>query len=149
MIKFTRFKFFSEQMGGVAVEFVLLLPIMLMLFVMIADFGSYLLKKQSLTSITRGVVTVVSNTPNFTINQPALLSMAQNSLGPSATNIVLNVNTVCSCSSTPTSCATNCSGGPSRMEVQATLSYDHSLMFPYPGLGQTVRISDTLVFRIR
>ncbi len=70
-------KFIDNQSGGVTVEFVLLLPIIFMLFVMIADFGSYLLKRQNLSSVTRGVITVVSNTPNFAINQPALLTMAQ------------------------------------------------------------------------
>jgi len=64
--------FFRQQTGGVTVEFVLLVPILFMLLVMIMDFGSYLLKKQGLSSTTRGIITVVSSTPNFAINQPAL-----------------------------------------------------------------------------
>lgn len=142
-------KFFKQESGGVAVEFVLLVPLILMVLVLIADFGSYLLKKQSLSSVTRGIITVVSNSPNFSINQPALLSMAQNSLGPSATNVVLNVTSTCSCNGAQTNCANTCNGSPSRMEVQANLSYDHTLMFPYPGLGQTLQISDNLIFRVR
>jgi Flp pilus assembly protein TadG len=146
--KITR-NFLKLQNGGIAVEFVLLVPLILMVLVLIGDFGSYLLKKQSLSSVTRSVITVVSNSPNFAINQPALLSMAQNSLGPSATNVVLNVTSTCSCNGAQTNCANTCNGNPSRMEVQANLSYDHALMFPYPGLGQTLQISDNLVFRIR
>ena len=146
--KITR-NFLKLQNGGIAVEFVLLVPLILMVLVLIGDFGSYLLKKQSLSSVTRSVITVVSNSPNFAINQPALLSMAQNSLGPSATNVVLNVTSTCSCNGAQTNCANNCNGSPSRMEVQANLSYDHTLMFPYPGLGQTLQIRDNLVFRVR
>jgi Flp pilus assembly protein TadG len=142
-------KLIDNQSGGVTVEFVLLLPIIFMLFVMIADFGSYLLKRQNLSSVTRGVITVVSNTPNFAINQPALLTMAQNALGPNASNIALSVNSVCSCNTAPTGCNMDCNGAPSRMQIQATISYDHTLMFPYPGINQTVSISDTLAFRVR
>ncbi len=38
--------FLKKQNGGIAVEFVLLVPLILMVLVLIADFGSYLLKKQ-------------------------------------------------------------------------------------------------------
>ena len=141
--------FFRQQTGGVSVEFVLLVPILFMLLVMIMDFGSYLLKKQGLSSTTRGIITVVSSTPNFAINQPALLNMAQNSLGPDATNVVLNVSAKCSCNTVPVSCTSTCSGKPSRMEISADLSFDHNLIFPYPGLGETLRVSDRLDFRVR
>jgi hypothetical protein len=142
-------KFLSKQNGAITVEFVLLVPFMFMLLIIMFDFGSYLLKKQGLSSTTRGIITVVSNTPNFAIDQPALLSMAQSSLGPHATNIVLNVNTQCTCNTVPTSCANNCGAAPSRMEINADISYDHSLLFPYPGIGQTVTVSDSLAFRVR
>ena len=142
-------KFFKNHNGAITVEFILLVPFMLMLLMMMLDFGSYLLKKQGLSSTTRGIITIVSNTPNFAIDQPALLSMAQTSLGPDATNIVLNVSTQCTCNTVPTSCTSNCGAAPSRMEVRADISYDHNPIFPYPGIGQTVTVSDSLAFRVR
>jgi len=142
-------KFLNNQNGAITVEFILLVPFMLMLLMMMFDFGSYLLKKQGLSSTTRGIITVVSNTPNFAVDQPALLSMAQTSLGPHATNIVLNVIVQCTCNTVPTSCTNRCGAAPSRMEIRADISYDHSLIFPYPGIGPTVTVSDSLAFRVR
>jgi hypothetical protein len=142
-------EFFKQQKGAITVEFILLVPFMMMLLLMMLDFGSFLLRKQGLSSTTRSIITIVSNTPNFAIDHPALLSMAQTSLGPDATNLVLNVSTKCTCNTVPTSCTTNCGAAPSRMEVNADISYDHTLIFPYPGIGQTVRVSDSLAFRLR
>ena len=148
-VKVPKYQFLRDKSGGVTVEFVLLLPIVLMVFLVIVDFGSFLLKKQNLSSITRGIVTIISNSPDFTADQAQLLVYAQNSLGPGAENVSLTVNQICSCNNAAVSCVSDCSGISPKMIVEATLSYDHTLLFPYPGLDGTVQISDTLEFRVR
>jgi hypothetical protein len=143
-------KFAKTQMGGLTVEFVLLVPLVMMLFVASIDFGTYFLKKQNLSSITRGTITIVTNTPGFTIDNQALLAFAQNSLGSSAQNVRAVVNKSCSCNGgIPISCTNTCNGLPPTMFINATLSYDHPLLFPYPGLGSTASVTNSLEFRVQ
>ena len=142
--------FLKDQAGALTVEFVLLVPIVLMLFVASIDFGTYFLKKQNLSSITRGTITIVSNTPGFVIDNQALLAFAQQSLGPSAQNVNVSVNKSCSCNGgTAVSCTNTCNGAPPAMFINATLSYDHALLFPYPGLGDAASVTDSLEFRVQ
>jgi Flp pilus assembly protein TadG len=143
-------KFLQQNVGGVAVEFVLLAPIVMMLFIVSIDFGSYLLKKQNLSSITRGAITIVANTPGFAVDQTTLNTYARSSLGTSARNIRVSVDIECRCNQVSgASCAVNCNGAPPATFLRATMSYDHNLLFPYPGLGSTVSISDTMDFRVQ
>ena len=142
--------FISLQSGGLTVEFVLLVPLVMMLFVASIDFGSYFLKKQNLSSITRDTITIVTNTPGFVINNQALLTFAQNSLGQSAQNVTVTVNKSCSCNgATGVSCTNTCNGLPPAIFINATLSYDHTLLFPYPGLGNTASVTSNLEFRVQ
>lgn len=142
--------FLQNNIGSLTVEFVLLVPLIMMLFVASIDFGTYFLKKQSLSSITRGAVTIVTNTPGFTIDNSALLTYAQQSLGTSAQNIAITVSQNCSCNGAPgVSCTTPCNGSPPKMFINASLSYDHTLLFPYPGLGSTIPVTDSLEFRVQ
>lgn len=142
-------RFFFGNAAGIAVEFILILPLILILLVAVLDFGSYFLKKQNLASINRGIVTIVSNSTNFSIDQAALINYAQASLGQSAQNISLSVNQECRCLDAVTSCQTNCEGKPPVLFIVSDLSYSHPLFFPYPGVGRSLPVSNSLAFRVR
>ena len=141
--------FYYETSGGIAVEFILILPLILFLIIAVADFGSHILKKQNLASVNRGIVTIVSNTPDFTVDQGRLINYARNALGPSAINLSLTVNKECRCASAITSCQINCAGQTSAMFIISNISYDYPLLFPYPGIEQNLRLSNILSFRVK
>jgi hypothetical protein len=135
--------------AGIAVEFVLILPLVLILLVAALDFGSYFLKKQNLASINRGIITIVSNSTSFSIDQATLLNYAQNSLGQSVQNIALSVNQECRCLDAVTGCQTNCEGKPPALFIVSNLSYSHPLLFSYPGVGRSLPVANSLAFRTR
>lgn len=142
-------KFFPDETGSAMVEFVLLLPVILMVFLVVIDFGTYMLERQNLSSVTRGVVTIVTNTEDFAIDTQVLTNYAQTALGGQPLNFELDVNKICSCDNVVGSCELECGGNPSKMLIEATLSYDHTLLFPYPGIDESLPISDTVTFRVR
>ena len=139
------FQCLKNTRGVAAVEFALLVPILLALFMGLASYGLAMFEKMELTSAARaGAQVALIDTSDIAAIQEAVVAATNNS---DITTADVTVTESCQCSDgTPPSggCGTSCGdGGTNRYFYTITATEDYTLLlFP-----TTITLTGTAIFR--
>jgi Flp pilus assembly protein TadG len=122
--------------GGNVVEFALLLPWMLFLFVGAYDWGFYAHALISTENATRVAALYGSIAPSGTVywGNACALVRGELSISPNVVNLSTCVNGTSVSSSTPVGVSVSCTTLDSIAAVQVTVAYQTLQLIPIPGL---------------
>jgi Flp pilus assembly protein TadG len=137
------------ERGGALVEFALCLPMMMIAFAGIIDYGLYIQRAMQVTQAASAGATygvIVGNQGNLTGMQTAAQNAASGLSGFSAT--ATNVYT-CSPGGTPVTSLTTCSGyGTPIKYVQVQANASFQPLVPMVGLPSPVTLQRKVLFRV-
>jgi Flp pilus assembly protein TadG len=141
-----------RQSGAASVELALLMPLLVLMFLGVADFGRAFYWVITLAHAARAGAQFgaqgTTNAANATGIRQAALDEAQNigSIDVSSARICeCDDGTVVDCATTP-SCG---SYGVPRVFVRVTTSTEFRTVVPYPGVPDTVSLSRTAILRLQ
>lgn len=139
----TRLHPIRDERGNVAVEFALVLPFFLLLLMGLVDYGLAAREKSRLESAARAGLQAVLTAPEDT---SGALAAAEAVAGDAE----IDVATACLCADgTEVACSDTCTVGNRRQVVTVSVSTDHSLLVPWPGLDDPLPLSATARVRVR
>ncbi len=133
--------------GGVAVEFALLMPLMLVLFLALYDFGMAAYENMSLTNAARvaGQYGVMNPLDSAGITAVATQSQTTWNAPPAVSSSIF-----CQCpDGTSVDCSGACAAGPTNHFLRVLVQEPYQLLIPYPGLSGSMNLAGEAVFRLR
>jgi hypothetical protein len=135
--------------GAAAVEFVLILPIILALIVPCIDFASVVLEKQNISSIINSSLGIVSAAEGRDINDEEIVAEIRNKFSENGRELLISLERQCVCLNEGIECQGECLNGTKSKVLELTIAYNVDLMFPYPGIGDSYRIEKNITYRLK
>jgi Flp pilus assembly protein TadG len=135
--------------GTVALEFALLLPVLVLLLVGVTDYGMAVYLRTSLESAARVALQYAIRNPADTtgITNAAVQAAKLDTAG-----ITVVPSQLCGCPETPTvtaACPVTCAGSKDRGFSSVTVTATFTPILPYPGIPSTIPMSGTAIMRTR
>lgn len=137
-----------NEKGGVALEFALIAPVLLVMLLGIVDFGQLVLMKTKLSSATRAGVQYAITVDT---NEAIIEDIVENSTSfEDADNLSVTVDPFCECSDgTAVLCDGSCASGNVREYVTVSATYDLPLLFSYPGVTSPFPVTSFATLRMK
>lgn len=138
----------ANRDGNVAVEFALVLPMLILIFAGVVDFGRAVYDRMALETAARGAVQYARQNPaDATGIQLAALSAG----GLPATATVDALQVFCECpDGSSIGCGTVCaSGEPLLRFLSVTVREDFETLFPYPGVPSPLALAGSATIRVQ
>ncbi|HYH38550.1 MAG TPA: TadE/TadG family type IV pilus assembly protein [Azospirillum sp.] len=144
----TLWRLARDRGGNVAVEFALLMPLLVIILTGLVDFGRATYERMALETAARSAVQYARQNPNDTAG---ITAAALNSGGLDATATVEIPAPFCECpDGTSIGCSTVCpSGDPILRFLSVTVRHDFEPFFPYPGLPSPLALAGSAVIRVQ
>lgn len=135
----------ADDAGNMAVEFALVLPIFLTLFMGMVDYGSAALAKSRMEAAARaGMQAVLKDKEDLEGALAAATVVANDE------DMDIDVVSACRCSDGgEVECTDTCPVGDPREEVTITVSRDYTLLVPWPGFDDPLALSATARVRVQ
>ncbi|GAM58312.1 hypothetical protein JCM19231_3162 [Vibrio ishigakensis] len=144
----------TNQTGFAAVETVIVTPILILLFVIIVDFGRVMYYSISTASAARNAAAMGSRGATYATDTTLLTNLAQEDdfITDADSPISVTANSVCVCASPDNSnydCAlkSSCSDG-FEMYVDVTVTRQFSTIIDYPTIPSPLTLSETATLRV-
>ncbi len=119
-----------DERGVSAVEFALIVPVMLVMFLSISDYAVAVYHKIELASATRAGAQYALVDSSTTLDTASILSVVQNSTLLDPANLTVTVNETCSCSNgSSVSCTGTCTTGSVQHFANIAASYTNAWFF--------------------
>jgi Flp pilus assembly protein TadG len=142
-------RFLRQSLGGAALEFGAVIPLLLLLGVGAVDFGRAFLTGVGVASAARAGAQYGSQSITTSADTAGMRTMAESDAG-NIGSIAVTTSRFCKCpdGSTP-SCSGTCPGAYPLPEVfvKVGVTKSVSMIIRYPGLRQTLTFRDSSIFR--
>jgi hypothetical protein len=138
----------GDRGGNVAVEFALLLPLLIVILTGLIDFGRATYERMALETAARSAVQYARQNPNDTAG---ITAAALNAGGLAATAEVEVPAPFCECpTGASIACGTVCPNGDALLRfLSVTVRHDFEPLFPYPGLPSPLALAGSAVIRVQ
>lgn len=137
--------------GAIAIEFAVILPVLLLLGIGIFELGSIAVEQNTIESAAKAGVQY--GTQDFTTanDSAGMVQAALNDIGTTSEQINVSARQYCSCPNDgELPCTDLCKDGSySPMYVQVSVQTTKDLLFHYPGFPDSISLSATSEMRIR
>lgn len=136
--------------GAAAVEFALIVPLLLTFSLGIAEFGLMVNQKMRLESAARAGAQAAFNSYDlYSVDNSSVSQAVQLASGLDASQITISVATSCGCADGSTAvCGVSCADGSVQREyVTVTVNRAYQTLFDYPGLGSQIPLSAQATLR--
>ncbi len=129
----------ANRQGVAAVEFALVAPVLILLFVGLADFGLATAEKMRLIDSARAGAQYAASNPTDTAGTTAAVKNATSGLTGTGLSVALTQSCGCNDGSTVT-CGSGCASGSEWTYVTVAVSENYPLLinFPWPGVSNGV-----------
>lgn len=133
--------------GTAAVEFALLMPVVLLLIVGLYDFGMATYTAMSLAGAARAAGQYALQNPTDTAG---IQQAADNASQLPTNGLTVTSGEVCQCpDGTTVSCTGVCPAGTIQVYVQVKAQQPFRMLISYPGLNNPMTLSGQAIFRLR
>ncbi|MEE8168956.1 MAG: TadE/TadG family type IV pilus assembly protein [Phycisphaerae bacterium] len=136
--------------GAVALEFALLIPVLLIMLLGAIDFGMVINEKMKLASAARsGVQFAVQNTANAQ-DAAAIQLAVTNASGLDPADFTITSLQFCECAEgAVVACDGSCAIGTPRVAVTVTVQENFQTLFTYPGIANPYPLSEQTTMRVQ
>jgi Flp pilus assembly protein TadG len=137
--------------GAVSVEFALVAPVLGLMVMAAADFGTVMYEKQRISNAARaGAQYAALNTTNAQ-NDAGIQAAVANSAQRDADEFTITTNYYCQCfDGSDSGCNDTCEGNDTpEVYIDVTVEYELETIFTYPGLSNPMGLSAQSIFRLR
>jgi len=138
----------SNRDGNVAVEFALIMPMLILVFAGLIDFGRAFYDRMALDTAARSAVQYARKNPS---DAQGITTAARRAGGLPAGVTVDPPRQFCECpSGAAVSCGSTCaSGEPYLILLSVTVRYNFQPLVPYPGLPSPLPLAGSAVIRVQ
>ncbi len=136
----------KDEGGGVAVETVFLLPLLLLLVIGVTDVGLAVYQNSVLTSAARAGIAIAANRPT----DPDTMRTAILAASPIPPTAAVEVERICTCPAGNTvACTSTCGTALPSLRIRVSVSQPYTPLFPWPGLPGALDLRGAAEFRVR
>lgn len=146
-IKLKKTGLLKSKYAGVAVEFALIAPILLILAIGVVDFGRAVVLSAKLSSAARAgaqyaiIVSIEDDDVEDAVRNSAVFNNVD--------SLNVSISELCECSyGVSVACDGDCGGDSPHKFVSVTVDYPHSLFFSYPGIPNPMTITKSATMRM-
>lgn len=147
------FRATNSQAGTALVEFVVALPLLMLLLLGAVEIGRYAYFAIQVGNAARAGVQYGAQNAVTAMDTSGMINAAQEDGSNSIANLNVSPTNYCSCwngsAGSAISCSSSCPAGSNLVEyVQVTVSGSVSPLFNYPMLPSTLNVSNTATMRV-
>ncbi len=137
--------------GAVAVEFALIAPVLITLLAGVADFGFAMYERMGISNGARAGAQFAIVSTNNAGNANGILQAVVNGTQKTAAQVNVASAMTCECNGAVVDCVTGvCAGDlPPEIYVTVNVTYQHPLIFPWPGVSNPVPMTGFSRLRLR